>query len=232
MSDLATTLADAAVQAIATTCPVSTGDRAREVAAEAIRAVLQPAAQPVAVLRREIGEGSWFDNYPVAPGSKTHLALQESGEMDYCVVYDAPPAAAPVVPSAVPDDDALEAAADILQQAITQNGGSPSEMAIDWVRDILAAAPSAPATPAPAVPVGDGVPDAVALAYGLLWHVNAGMDAPMDVRPPSLTPEKAAHEARKLLRDLMTSTQRGDGINAAREMLASLPAAPAATKEA
>lgn len=58
-----------------------------------------------------------------------------------------------------------------------------------------------------------------ALAYGLLWHVNAGMDAPADVRQPSLTPEKAAYEARKVLRDLMTKDQRGDGINAARVML-------------
>lgn len=71
----------------------------------------------------------------------------------------------------------------------------------------------------PAPSVSAWVPNAVALAYGLLWHVNAGMDAPADVRQPSLTPEKAAYEARKVLRDLMTKDQRGDGINAARVML-------------
>lgn len=71
--------------------------------------------------------------------------------------------------------------------------------------------------PAPAVQV----PEGMALAYGLLWHVNAGMDAPGIV--PSMTPEKAAHEARKALRDLMTKEQRGDGINAARAMLAAAP---------
>lgn len=82
------------------------------------------------------------------------------------------------------------------------------------------------ARPAPAVQV----PDAVAVAYGLLWHVNAGLDAPHGT--PSLTPEKAAYEARKLLRDLMTKEQRGDGINAAREhMLAAAPAPATANEE-
>lgn len=51
---------------------------------------------------------------------------------------------------------------------------------------------------------------AVRLAYGHLWHVNNEPAAPI----PIYTPEKAAYAARKLLRDLLTSEQRGDGINA------------------
>lgn len=61
-----------------------------------------------------------------------------------------------------------------------------------------------------------------ALAYGLLWHVNAGVDAPWGT--PSVTPERAAMESRKLLRDMLTNEQRGDGINAARQFLVALAA--------
>ena len=61
--------------------------------------------------------------------------------------------------------------------------------------------------------------DAMALVYGYLWHVNAGMDAPPDCAPPSLTPEKAAYAARRVLRDLMTGEQRGTAINAVRQLL-------------
>ena len=50
----------------------------------------------------------------------------------------------------------------------------------------------------------------VALAYGHLWHVNNEPAAPI----PIYTPEKAAYEARKILRDMLTSEQRGDAINA------------------
>lgn len=60
----------------------------------------------------------------------------------------------------------------------------------------------------------------VAKAYGLLWHVNAGIDAPCST--PSLTPERAAMESRKVLRDMLTSEQRGDGINAARDFMKAL----------
>lgn len=62
----------------------------------------------------------------------------------------------------------------------------------------------------------------VARAYGLLWHVNAGIDAPWGT--PSLTPERAAMESRKVLRDMLTSEQRGDGINAARDIMKALAA--------
>lgn len=62
----------------------------------------------------------------------------------------------------------------------------------------------------------------LALAYGLLWHVNAGMDAPHGT--PSLTPERGAMESRKILRDLLTHEQRGDGINAARNYMVALAA--------
>lgn len=88
--------------------------------------------------------------------------------------------------------------------------------AADIYRAMLDAAPQPASQPQEAAQM---VPDAVALAYGLLWHVNAGMDAPAIVRRPSLTPEKAACEARKVLRSLMTKEQRGDGINAAYAML-------------
>ncbi|KVX06413.1 hypothetical protein ASL22_13180 [Alcaligenes faecalis] len=45
---------------------------------------------PVAVLRREIGESSWFDHSPVRPGSAEHLDLREKTEWDYCPVYVQP----------------------------------------------------------------------------------------------------------------------------------------------
>ena len=54
------------------------------------------------------------------------------------------------------------------------------------------------------------VRNAVAIAYGHLWHVNNEPMAPI----PMYSPEKAAYAARKELRDLLTSEQRGDAINA------------------
>lgn len=48
----------------------------------------------------------------------------------------------------------------------------------------------------------------VALAYGYLWHVNNEQMAPV----PMYSPEKAAYEARKVLRDTLTHEQRGAAI--------------------
>lgn len=47
-------------------------------------------------------------------------------------------------------------------------------------------------------------------AYGWLWHINNEPMAPATI----LSPEKAAYEARKRLRDLLTTEQRGVAINA------------------
>ena len=60
----------------------------------------------------------------------------------------------------------------------------------------------------------------LATAYGHLWHVNAGADAPAGIGVISTTPERAAYAARKLLREALTSEQRGIGINASRALLA------------
>jgi hypothetical protein len=62
----------------------------------------------------------------------------------------------------------------------------------------------------------DAARDAIATAYGYLWHVNAAHDAPPEAEVLSITPEQAAYEARKVLRDLLTHEQRGKGINAVR----------------
>lgn len=56
---------------------------------------------------------------------------------------------------------------------------------------------------------------AMALAYGYLWHVNNEPMAPV----PLYSPEKAAYEARKVLRDLMTHEQRGEAINMVQALL-------------
>lgn len=58
----------------------------------------------------------------------------------------------------------------------------------------------------------------------VLWHVNAGMDAPFGAVDLSLTPERGAMEARKAFGRLLTKEQRGDGINAARDHFAALAA--------
>lgn len=57
--------------------------------------------------------------------------------------------------------------------------------------------------------------EVVGLAYGHLWMVNNEPGTPR--RYP---PEKAAYEARKLLRDTMTHEQRGAFIN---RVIASVP---------
>ena len=55
----------------------------------------------------------------------------------------------------------------------------------------------------------DALREACALAYGHLWHVNNEPLSPS----PLYSPEKAAYAARRALRDLLTSEQRGDAIN-------------------
>lgn len=57
--------------------------------------------------------------------------------------------------------------------------------------------------------------NAIALAYGYLFHVNN-----VEGLPNNYPPEKAAYAARHVLRDLMTSEQRGDAINKAAELIA------------
>ena len=57
--------------------------------------------------------------------------------------------------------------------------------------------------------------EAIALAYGYLWHVNEEPFAPI----PTYTPQRAAYDARRILRDTMTHEQRGEAINKVRAML-------------
>lgn len=57
--------------------------------------------------------------------------------------------------------------------------------------------------------------DAIALAYGYLWHVNEEPLAPI----PLYSKEDAAYAARKVLRDLMTHEQRGEAINRVQALL-------------
>jgi hypothetical protein len=51
---------------------------------------------------------------------------------------------------------------------------------------------------------------AVATAYGFLWCVNNEPGT-----PKQYPPERAAYEARKVLRELLTKEQRGQAINEA-----------------
>lgn len=71
-----------------------------------------------------------------------------------------------------------------------------------------------PVAAQPSVP--DDWRKAVQAAYGYLWMINNEPGT-----PNQYAPEKAAYEARKLLRDLLTHTERGEGINTA--MLAAAP---------
>lgn len=54
-----------------------------------------------------------------------------------------------------------------------------------------------------------GLQDKISRAYGYLWHVNnSGVGF-------QFSPEKAAHMARRVLRDTLTHEQRGNAINMA-----------------
>lgn len=55
----------------------------------------------------------------------------------------------------------------------------------------------------------DTLRQAIATAYGHLWHVNNDPHSPR----PQFSPEKAAYKARHILRDLLTHEQRGAAIN-------------------
>ena len=60
----------------------------------------------------------------------------------------------------------------------------------------------------------DALRQAIATAYGHLWHVNNEPGT-----PNQHSPERAAFDARKILRALMTNEQRGEAINRVRELL-------------
>ena len=77
--------------------------------------------RPIAVLRREIGENTWFDWYPVAPGSKTHQALKDDAGMDYCEVYTRP---------AITDEQVREIAAAVRSWRETDDTDHTLESAI------------------------------------------------------------------------------------------------------
>jgi hypothetical protein len=66
---------------------------------------------------------------------------------------------------------------------------------------------------------------AVSLAYGHLWNVNNEPMAPV----PMYSPEKAAYEARKALRELLTHEQRGAAINEVRAAIAAAQAEQSAS---
>ena len=78
-------------------------------------------------------------------------------------------------------------------------------------------ADAAPIPQQPSVP--EGWKQAVALAYGHLWHVNNEPMAPIPLR----SSETAAYEARKQLRDLLTHEERGLAINRVQAMLSAAP---------
>ena len=59
-----------------------------------------------------------------------------------------------------------------------------------------------------AMPVAPAAREAIATAYAYLWCVNNEPGTPRQYPP-----ERAAHEARKLLRDMLTKAERGEAIN-------------------
>lgn len=75
------------------------------------------------------------------------------------------------------------------------------------------------AAPAHEADAGEAVPlewrKAVMEAYGHLWHINTEPLAPIPLR----SPEQAAYEARKCLRELLTTPERGEAINAVGELI-------------
>ena len=73
-----------------------------------------------------------------------------------------------------------------------------------------------------AAPVPENWRSAVAMAYGHLWHVNNEPMAPIPLR----SEESASYAARKLLRDLLTTEERGEAINSVRAMLTASPKDP------
>jgi hypothetical protein len=58
----------------------------------------------------------------------------------------------------------------------------------------------------------DALREALALAYGHLWCINEQPGTP----EPIYDAMQASYEARKILRGLLTTEQRGNGIHAAR----------------
>jgi hypothetical protein len=76
---------------------------------------------------------------------------------------------------------------------------------------------------APAVSAPAEWRKAVQEAYGWLWHINNEPLSPA----PLLSEGKAAYQARKALRELLTSAERGEAINAVTATIDNIKAAAA-----
>ena len=95
---------------------------------------------------------------------------------------------------------------------------------IRWLSRALEQANAA----APAVSAPAEWRKAVQEAYGWLWHINNEPLAPI----PLLSEGKAAYQARKALRDLLTSAERGEAINAVTATIDNIVASSPATGDA
>jgi hypothetical protein len=84
----------------------------------------------------------------------------------------------------------------------------------------LAAIAKAATSPAPAVvQMTDEQIAEISKAYGILWHVMATLDAPAQVDVLRVHPLEGAKQARKILFEILTHQQRGEGITAAMSIL-------------
>lgn len=97
---------------------------AKSLAGQIYRAMI--AAAPSAPAARESG----------AQDTRRYTMTTVAGIPCYCVPCDEFDAMMSVPQGGGVDAENLELAADLLQECIVQNGGQPSEMAIDWVRKI------------------------------------------------------------------------------------------------
>lgn len=102
-------------------------------------------------------------------------------------------------------------------QSTIQDNLTVRSVILGYVKDLedkLAAAGAAP--------VPEDWRSAVAMAYGHLWHINNEPMAPIPLR----SEESASYAARKLLRDLLTTEERGEAINAVQKLLSAAPKEP------
>ena len=100
------------------------------------------------------------------------------------------------------EDLAMQARAAALEEAallVESRCDMPEELAA--IERLKAAAQAA-------MPVAPAAREAIATAYAYLWCVHT---TPRTLR--QYPPERAAHEARKLLRDMLTKEERGEAIN-------------------
>lgn len=167
---------------------------------------------------REAAEPDWLDEEPFYNAMQRYRCAPREDQREVVACFEA---VKRLVRAELAKPDARPAPAEPQPIAAWSIVRTAESAVVTAVRAALSAAPApqpAGGEPQPAAQQSKPLLEwqkAVMEAYGHLWHVNNEPAAPIPMR----SPEKAAYEARKCLRELLTKEERGEAINAVGQLI-------------